>query len=411
MNNETIIHSSLYEVVPIDFPQGEEYISDIISITMSDTGIIDAQIANVTCNESCKMLINAVKLFQMGYFDCAFYSIRQTIELSISGIYLYSDKKKIQNWNRGENGFEKGHMTRLLKGRDAIFSDVREKLDFYFNNLRETERKIDKYVHKQGMSTFYTYFGQSPNSYKKNKADLVRDFEHYLKDCIGAVAIYRLIIDPLPLLLTDQDIAVRVPDFITLPYGQSFINKYINERVIDAYKQTDLYQGYYEELSSREKQNEAVYNLIHFQAIDRSHIKEYEEQAHLLNIHEKLALTIAFASQKVSNCYLMNGFLWYFTEVKSLRESSSIMFSNSYYQDLFTGNSNYNHSFDNVYISRCSTFGEIHYFEHNEPLIKHEIELIEQIAFEFNKNYEETKKQLQDILNNQPLNKVILTIK
>lgn len=410
MNKNNTIHP-FYDVTPIDFPQGEEYISDIASLTMSDTGIIDAQITNLTCNESCKMLINAVKLFQMGYFDCAFYSIRQTIELSISGIYLYSDKKKFQNWDKGENGFEKGHMTQLLKGSDATFSDVREKLDFYFNNLRETERKIDKYVHKQGMSTFYTYHGQSPNYYKKNIADLVRDFEHYLKECIGAVAIYRLIIDPLPLLLTDQDIAVRVPDFITLPYGQSFIDKYINERVIDAYKQTYLYQGYYEELSSREKQNEAVYNLIHYQAIDRSHIKEYEEQAHLLNNHEKLALTIAFASQKVSNCYLMNGFLWYFTEVKSLRKNSSIMFSNSYYQDLFTSNRNYNHPFDNVYISRCSAFGEIHYFEHNEPLIKQEINLIEHFVCELNKNYEETKKQLHDILNNQPLNKLILTIK
>ena len=63
MNNETIIHSSLYQVIPIDFPQGDDYISDIELITMSDTGIIDAQIANMTCNESCMMLINAIKLF------------------------------------------------------------------------------------------------------------------------------------------------------------------------------------------------------------------------------------------------------------------------------------------------------------------------------------------------------------
>ncbi len=410
MNEDYTIHS-FYDVAPIDFPQGEEYISDIMSITMSDTGIIDAQITNLTCDESCRMLINAIKLFQMGYFDCAFYSIRQTIELSISGIYLYSDKKKLHNWGKGENGFEKGHMVQILKGNDATFSNVREKLDFYFNDLRDIEQKIDKYVHKQGLHTFYSYHGQTPNDRLKHKTKLVEDFENYLKECIGAVAIYRLIIDPLPLLLTDQDITVRVPDFITLPYGLSFIDKYINERVIDAYKQTDLYQGYYEELSSHEKQNEAVYNLIHFQAIDRSHIKEYEEQAHLLNIHEKLALTIAFASQKVSSCYLMNGFLWYSTEVKSLRKSSSIMFSNSYYQDLFTNNRNYNHPFDNVYISRCSAFGEIHYFEHNKPLIKQEINLIEHFACELNKNYEETEKQLHDFLNNQPLNKVILTTK
>lgn len=392
MKNGTTIHSSLYEVVPIDFPQGDDYISDIELITMSDTGILDAQIANMTCNESCMMLINAIKLFKMGFFDCAFYSIRQTIELSISGIYLYIDKKKLPNWNKGEDGFEKGHMAQLLKRDDASFSDVRAKLDNYFNKLRDTERAIDKYVHKQGLATFYTYNGRTPNYHQKHKTQLVRDFEKYLKDCIGAVAIYRLIIDPLPLLLTDHEIAMRAPDFITAPYGQSFLNKYIDEKVIEGYKQTDLYKGYYEEISTYEKQTDAVYDLIHWQLIDRKHFDEYEKQAHLLSVHDKLALIIAFVSQKVSNCYLMNGFSWYYTETKSLRNNSSITLGNSYYDDLFTDERNYNQPFDNVYISRCSAFGETHYFEHNEPLTEQEILLIKQYASELDKKVEETNK-------------------
>ena len=410
MNKDNTIHT-FYDVTPIDFPQGEEYISDIMSITMSDTGIIGAQIANMTCNESCMMLINAIKLFQMGFFDCAFYSIRQTIELSLGGLYLYTDNNKIQDWNTGENGFEKGRMAQLLKRNDATFSDVREKLGFYFDELRETELKIDKYIHKQGMSTFYTYHGQSPNYRQKHKEKLIRDFEKYLNDCISAVAIYRLIIDPLPLLLTDQDIAMRSPDFITFPYGQTFINKYLNEKVIDAYKQTNIYQGYYEELSSHEKQNEAVYNLIHNQFVDKNHIEEYEEQSHLLSLHDKLALIIALASQKITNCYLMNGFLWYFTEVKTNRENNSFNFGNSYYQNLFTDKENYNIPFDNVFVSRCYAFKETHYFEHNEPLIKQEIDFIEQYVSELNKNFEEIEKQLHDLFDSQLSNKVILTTK
>ena len=39
MDNENNMHSSLYEVVPIDFPQGEDYIFDIELIPMSITGI------------------------------------------------------------------------------------------------------------------------------------------------------------------------------------------------------------------------------------------------------------------------------------------------------------------------------------------------------------------------------------
>lgn len=400
MNNEKNIHSSLYEVAPIDFPQGEGYISDIEMITMSITGILEAQVSNMTLNESCMMLINAIKVFEMGFFDCAFYSLRQTIELSIGGIYLNSDKKRLHDWNKGERGFEKGRMTQLLKNNDATFSDVKEKLEFYFDDLQKTERKINKYVHKQGVSTFYTYHGQTPNYFQKHKAKLIGDFETFLKDCIGAVAVYRLIVDPLPLLLTDQNIAMRTPDTITAPFGQSFINKYINEKVVEAYKQTAIYQGYYEELSAREKQNEAVYDLIHWQLIDRNSANEYEEQAHLLSVHDKLALIIAFASQKVSNCYLMDGFLLYFTEVKSLRDNS-LTLGNSYFQKFFPDERNFNLPFDNVFISRCSAFGETHYFEHNEPLVEQEIALIKQFASELNIKYEETNEQLKNWHNEQ----------
>ena len=38
----------------------------------------------------------------------------------------------------------------------------------------------------------------------------------------------------------------------------------------------------------------------------------------------------------------------------------------------------------NVFISRCSAFGEMHYFEHNEPLVEQEIALIKHFASELN---------------------------
>lgn len=401
-NHETIIHSSFYQVVPIDFPQGENYISDIELITMSSTGIIDAQIANMTLNESCMMLINAIKVFQLGFFDCAFYSLRQTIELSIGGIYLFSDKNRIKDWNNGENGFEKGYMTKqLLKDTESAYKDVRNKLDFYFNTLRNAQLKIDKYVHKQGFSTFYTYHGRT-NNYNKNHTDkLKKDFERYLKECIGAVAIYRLVIDPLPLLLTDEGIEMRTPDFITEPFGTRFIEKYIPEGVVEAYKQTELYKGYYDNLSKREKQNDAVYALIHWSAINREKIEDYSNQAHLLSLHDRLALIITISSLKVTNCYLMNGCLWYHTENESQRGRLSITFGNDYFRQFFHDDNNYNLPFENAFISKCFAFGETHYFEHNTPLVQQEIALIENSVFELNKNYEETNKRLQDWFNIQ----------
>ena len=401
MNNDTITHSSLYEVTPIDFPQGEGYISDIKSITMSDTGIIDAQIANMTLKESCMMLINAIKVFQLGFFDCAFYSLRQTIELSIGGLFLYSDNNKIKRWNSGEKGFEKGRMVQSLQNNDATYRDVKEKLKFYFEELLATERVIDKYVHKQGVCTFYSYHGLSQNYYKKHMAKLSLDFEKYLKVCIGAVAIYRLIIDPLPLLLTDNDIVMRSPDFITEPYCQSFIDRYIGDKVVEAYKQTDLFQGYRDELKNHEKQNGAIYDLIHYQSIDRKYSEDYLEQMHLLSFHDKLALILAFSSSKISYCYLMDGFSWYYTDVKPQRTNTSIIFGKQYFEQFFKDTNNYNQPYENVYVSKCEAFGEFQYFEHNEPLTEQEIAIIEKYTFELNQKFEETNKQLQNWYNDQ----------
>lgn len=400
-NLETTIHSSFYQVAPIDFPQGENYISDIEFLTMSCNGIIDAQIANMTLNESCMMLINAIKVFQMGFFDCAFYSLRQTIELSLSGIYLSSDKNKIKSWNNWEKGFEKATMIQELKKEDPDYNNIKEELSFYFNELRETQLEIDKYVHKQGFTTFYTYHGRTADYHTKHIRKLQCDFERYLKECIGAVAIYRLVIDPLPLLLMDEDIDMRTPDFITEPFGARFIENYIPEDVVKAYKQTEIYKGYYDDLSKREKQNDAVYALIHWSSINREKLEDYSNQAHLLSLHDRLALIITILSPKVTNCYLMNGCLWYHTENESQRGRFSITFGNDYFQQFFHDDSNYNLPFENVFISKCFAFGETHYFEHNTPLVQQEIALMEQSFFELNKNFEETNKRLQDWFNMQ----------
>ena len=92
-------------------------------------------------------------------------------------------------------------------------------------------------------------------------------------------------------------------------------------------------------------------------------------------------------------------------KMSKLLSEFNVHLGNSYYEDLFSDERNYNLPFDNVYISRCSAFGETHYFEHNEPLSEQEILLIKQYTSELDKKVEETNKQLHDFLKNQPQNK------
>ena len=101
---------------------------------------------------------------------------------------------------------------------------------------------------------------------------------------IGAVAVYRLAIDPLPIILMDAELMTRSGDFMTEPYSKEFVDKYIGLENIELYKQTEIYQDYKEWLMSQEKQNEAVYNIIHWQIIDRNKINDILAQIHLLSL-------------------------------------------------------------------------------------------------------------------------------
>ena len=76
------------KVHPIKLPFAEKYIYDVDNIFYADTGLLDARQTNMFFQEAGRMLINAINLFCDGYFDCAFYSLRQSFEISVSSLYL-----------------------------------------------------------------------------------------------------------------------------------------------------------------------------------------------------------------------------------------------------------------------------------------------------------------------------------
>lgn len=123
----------------------------------------------------------------------------------------------------------------------------------------------NKYVHKQGYSSFYTTQRYSWSDCREDKVylQIVSDFKETLKVAIGAVAMYRLAIDPLPIILMDVELMMHSRDFVTRPYSEEFVDKYIGLKNIELYKQTEIYQDYKEYLMSQDKQNEAVFNIIH----------------------------------------------------------------------------------------------------------------------------------------------------
>ena len=381
-------------------PNASDYLWDIENITWAETGLIDAFEANRFFDEASQMIANSIFLFQKGFFDTAFYSLRQSIEISIGTLYLTANPGKMKEWKKLEPGFESGKMADFLRKHEPVFKEIRDKIPTFFDNIRTIQKKTNKYVHKQGYSSFYTTQRYSWSDHREDKIYLkiVSDFEETLKMAIGAVAMYRLAIDPLPIILMDEELMMRSGDFVTKPYSDEFVNKYIGAKNIELYKQTDIYQGFKESIMSHEKQNEAVFDIIHWQIIDRSKSEDITKQIHLLSYSDRLAVVIMMVSTKIPQVYI-EGYFHYTSDVKA--KHSDTVIGASYYEDFFAnkGNNNFNVPFKNgSYISRIKIKEEYSYIESNEPLNQQEIDLLNYIAKTFEEAFITQEEKLKNWL-------------
>ena len=91
---ETSIERHNWYVKPIGIPNADGYITDLNNISLAVTGFVHAWESNLFFGEASQLIVNAIGLFQLGYFDCAFYSLRQSIEISIGTIYLTANPSK-----------------------------------------------------------------------------------------------------------------------------------------------------------------------------------------------------------------------------------------------------------------------------------------------------------------------------
>ena len=379
---ENIAIQDNWYIKPLELPNVEKFVSDINNISFATTGFVHAWESNLFFDEACQLIINAIKLFQLGYFDCAFYSLRQSIETSIGIIYLTANPNKEDEWKTLLSGFESGKMTDWLKNNEPTFMDIREKMHGFFDNVWNVQKRMNKYIHKQGYASFYQVTRNPFLVQQKgtSESQIIMDFEYYLKLCIGAVAIYRLAIDALPVVLMDEDIRLRTGDLITEPYSQEFVDTYIGSENIEAFKTTDIYKSFYESLKINEKQNEAVYNLIHLQYYNREKMDDYEAQLHLCSFADRVVMCLFTISNKISQVFV-DGIHWYKSDVISNNKDKPITMGLSYFENLFSNkNNDFNLCYHNAFLSRCQINRNYTYFEHNEILGEKEIECVKLIA-------------------------------
>lgn len=228
-------------ITPCKLNKKEEFLNKICNLKNSWTGRIDAGIANTFIEEAVQMIINAISILELGYFDCAYYSLRQALEIATTMVYLVDiedekRKSKLSDWKNQRWFPMDKKMKEYLSKNGYIFADMKKNMRNYFESVEDKRKSYNKYIPKQGFKYFYV--SRNNISYKKELNKDIEKFEEDVIFCIGTIAVMRLAVDPFPILLMDDEMFYRTGDTMTLPYSLEFVKKYIGIDVIKQYKNT-----------------------------------------------------------------------------------------------------------------------------------------------------------------------------
>ena len=304
---------------PISIENNEYYYSLIYEISESLTWEIAVDFfhsnkINMIITEAGQSLANSIKLYEFGYFDDAYYSMRSAIELATIMLDVGDNEyeKMVHNMNlfstKEYRNFRSSTL-RYLKDNGIEFKDVSNKMPNFVKEINNICNKLNKFVHKTGFDNFYGIRKNYNDDFHKKQ---LKDFEDNLISSIRIVAIMRLVIDPFPLLLADKEIYYRSPNILTTPFNEQLL-EVIGEESIVEFKSTELYKSYEKDLMKLEKRNKEVNAVVMADYIDLDNIDNIYLQKHLLDSHELKYVDIASCSDKIILIISDNGFSRYST--------------------------------------------------------------------------------------------------
>ena len=367
---------------PLTITNKDKLLIDVSNIEDSFTGRIDGNIANTFIHEASYLIVNSLTLFEQGFFDCAFYSLRQSLEIAMTMMYLYESdeehrKEQLSNW-RTEKFFPMyGGMEKYLQAHESEYKDIKDNLTEFFEATDRVKKRLNKYVHKQGFDKLYASRNHPLVMSKQDDKSFTESFLEYVKQCIGTVAVMRLAIDPMPILLNDKEIYARTGDMMTFPYSDDFIETYIGVDAIEKYKRTEMYVNHFDYFMHEEKKSEVVNSIVKDKFVDVTKADEILEQAHLLSEAEHIAVMAMQHINTITKFYSAGGFIMYFSNRNTLRKKNE--WNSKEFDELLKAEPSTNRQYDEDYLSAFQLQNTELFLEHNYPLTKGDLYKIEQI--------------------------------
>lgn len=372
-------------------PEHDQLI-EYLRILFPMTGIGDKLFCNSFMTESVELLKHSIFLYEDGYFDCAFYSVRQSVENMNNMLFLSESEDELARWKAKEKFPSDNQIKSKLQQINKAYSETKTAIPEVFESYDELLKKANKYIHKQGFDTFYI----QPWQQEKLISKRTKLFIDFLKQSVGLVMIMNIVLDPLSLALSDSDVDAHIPfDPMTEHIPLKIFDEIFCDDVIERIKQTDFYKEFVDFFLEKEEMNNAIYEIVRFQHYNIEALSDIEKQIHLLNIWQLLCFYILKSGIKVSHFYFQDNILGYSTSIEPshhLREYRSNQFDK-----YTTGDGEKNIEWNRMYISVYKVFDTYLILQHNERLPKSALSVIQEIIDDNNLRYDKLTPLLNEL--------------
>lgn len=347
------------------------------------TGQLDIMYCNTFLDEAMRLLNNSIYLYEDGYFDCAFYSIRQSSEVVDSMLYLSNNQRStLADWSTKEWFPTDNKIKPRLVELSESYSEIKTLIPEYFDKYDDLIKKSNKIIHKQGFDTFYRLRTIFPDEYNFSQEKEIDIFEETLKYAIGVLLIIFIILEPISLALADEEVSPKLNyNLLTEPIDTDYFEEFLGiYDIIPKIKKSKFYQKFIAEFADKEPMLPSVFSVVREEAWDIDALDEIEKQLKLLTPYERFMFRILKCGIKISNFYFNQGLTWYYTSIENNYNRNS--FGGEEFKNYLTASNPFNQPCANVYMSVLMMYEEPLYMEHNDPLSTEEIQKLKDIEAE-----------------------------
>lgn len=374
-------------------PEHDKLLSTLRSL-MPSTGNFNELFCNVFLNESVEMLKHAFFLYEDGFFDCAFYSIRQSIENINNMLISALDSNKYKLWkDKGRFPHDKAIKEQLNK-QNAAYNEIKNAIPEFFEKYEDLLKQANKIIHKQGFDTFYTC---QHSVIKQKQEERTLLFVSFLKYGIGMILIMNIVLDPLALALSDSEVDSHIPfEPMTEAIPLYVFEEYLSIDIINKIRNTSYYLSLKEYFLSLEKLNDATYLVLRYEYFDVNKLDDIEKQLNQLGLLETLMFCILRIGIEATHFYCENSIMGYST---SIEQTMPIMSYSSNQFDEYLKHKTPNYPWQRMYITGFKVFESYLIIQHNNVLSSEELSNIEFLINIADKRFQSEIEDYRNILN------------